>query len=115
MSFSQPGDVLPVAFTPYTVRVAAWMFVRDQGEGTVMLAGASRGAGPHPMRYGQPSSLEGGWCDHFINGELIFRPAYVIGTNVYQGESAAGLLTGPKEREFMLTDGAIIYDPKESP
>lgn len=108
-STSKLANVL-VEMTPRAVRVPAWMFARDQGHGTVMLAGASRVVGSHPLRYGQPSSLEGGRCDLFLNGELIFRPALILGTNVFQGEAASGLLTSPKEMEYMLGDGEILYD-----
>lgn len=91
--------------------VPAFLYVQDQGPGTVSFAGSSMTPGQaNPLRYGAPhwrdSRDDPGYrAHHLIVGELIVRPHVVIATSALAGHGLAGLLTSAPDIEDMITGG----------
>jgi hypothetical protein len=72
---------LSALYGPDARHVPAWMYVQDQGGGTVALVGASRTPDEaHPLRYGSQRTHQ------LIVGEVIVRPHYVIASDALIGQ-----------------------------
>lgn len=106
------ADMARVMYGIDARHVPAWLYVQDQGPGTVSFVGASRTPGQdNPLTYGSGHYEHGArpaWTHHFVVGEIIVRPHLVIGTNALRGESLSGLATGGHDIEAMLADGAHV-------
>ncbi|WP_446046025.1 hypothetical protein [Streptomyces olivaceus] len=87
--------------------VPAWLYVQDQGDGTVSFVGSSRvpGGGAHPLRYGSDRTHQ------FLVGELLVRPHYALDTNVLRGQGLGGLVTQHPDLGRFLQDGEILLNP----
>jgi hypothetical protein len=88
-------------------RVPAWYYLRNHGEGVVSFVGAAK-MPDNPLLFGTKRDLR------FCNGEAIFRPAYVIGTDVFQGWTMGQLLTNSHNPEWMMNEGqgeVVFGDP----
>jgi len=110
------------------IRVPAWCYVQDQGRDPkrgpiVSFIGASAFAGPdgdHPLvfgkghyeGYGEPER-PGRYTHYLLNGEIIFRPGVVIGTNALRGYGLGSLVLGHESTEAMLADGELIRGTQE--
>lgn len=111
------ADMARVMYGQNARHVPAWMYVQDQGQGTVGLVGASRVpvGQMHPLAYGgghyEPGSGEHYWAHHFIVGEIIVRPHLVIATNALKGDGAASLYLGEHDFDRMLSDGEVVIGP----
>jgi hypothetical protein len=91
-------DMLKLALGEHAVRVPAWYYIRDHGEGVFSFAGASRVL-DNPLALGTTRDVR------FCNGELIVRPALVVGTDAYQGYTIGQLVTNHHDTEAMIADG----------
>jgi hypothetical protein len=83
------ADYTRVLFGQHAVHVPAWLVVQDQGDGLVSFVGASRGAGPHPLRFGSTE------VHQLVVGEIIVRPHHVTHSSARAGSGLAGLVTDP--------------------
>lgn len=109
-------DMTRVMYGQNARHVPAWMYVQDQGPGTVGLVGASRIPGgqeqEHPLAYGGGYYALGSstpyWAHHFIVGEVIVRPHLVIATNALKGDGAGSLYLGDHDFGRMLSDGQVV-------
>jgi len=112
------------------IRVPAWCYVQDQGRNpkrgpVASFIGASAFAGPdgdHPFMFGHghwersddPLVDRPGYFPHYLlNGEIIFRPSVVIGTNAVRGHGLANLLTSARGTGELLADGELIRGTQE--
>ncbi|MYR62429.1 hypothetical protein GTY54_41590 [Streptomyces sp. SID625] len=96
-----------IAFDANVRHVPAWLYVPDQGDGTVSFVGSSRvpGGGDHPLRYDSDRTHQ------FLVGELLVRPHYALDTNVPRGQGLGGLATAHPDLNRFLSDGEILLDP----
>jgi len=109
------------------IRVPAWCYVQDQGRDPqrgpiVSFIGASAFAGPdgdHPLvfgkghyEYGMPER-PGRYTHYLLNGEIIFRPGVVVGTNALRGQGLGNLLLGVPYMSELLADGELIRGTQE--
>ena len=113
------------------IRVPAWCYVQDQGRDPqrgpiVSFVGASAFAGPdgdHPLVFGHGHYESNGWgreiedprrfAHYLLNGEIIFRPGVVIGTNALKGNGLGNLMLGHESISGMLADGELIRGTQE--
>lgn len=85
--------------------VPAWMYIQDQGDGTVTFAGSSRLACTrHPLRYGSDRTHQ------FMVGEIVVRPHMLLGTDALRGQGLAHLVGSGHDIEGMLVDGELIIN-----
>lgn len=99
------ADMARVMFGDNARHVPGWMYVQDQGDGTVSFVGSSRVKdAPHPLRYGSDRTHQ------FFVGELIVRPHLVIATDALRGTGLAGLATGKHDIPAMLRAGEPVID-----
>ncbi len=85
-------DYGKLLFGENAVHVPNWMWVQHQGPGIVSFVGASKVEpdAQHPLRFGSPRT------HHFVLGELLVRPKFVVGTDALRGHGLAGLFSaGP--------------------
>lgn len=86
------------------VRVPAWYYLRNHGDGVVSFAGASR-VPDNPLLYGSERDVR------FGNGELIIRPAVLVGTDIFHGYTMGQLMTEHHDVDNMLREGEHILPP----
>lgn len=101
-------DFLKSMLGERAARVPAWYYLRNHGDGVVSFAGASKVPEGNPLLYGSERDVR------FGNGELIIRPAVLIGTDIFQGYTVGQLLTNYHDTEAMLSNGEHILDPLTS-
>jgi hypothetical protein len=112
------GGMARALYGPDARHVPAWLYVQDQGPGTVGLVGASMTPGrDHPLTYGAghydpavkwpAAQRDGYYAHHFLVGEIIVRPRFVIATRALEGTGIAGLYTGDHDIEAMLAAGRL--------
>jgi len=123
-------DYLTAVLGRNAIRVPAWCYVQDQGRDpqrgpVVSFIGASAFAGPdgdHPLTFGHghyesgygPRTDRPGYYAHYLlNGEIIFRPGVVIGTNALRAYGLGSLALGHESTETMLADGELIRGTQE--
>lgn len=83
--------------------VPAWMYIQDQGDGTVTFAGASRLPGTrHSLRYGSDRTHQ------FMVGEIVVRPHMLLGTDALRGQGLAHLVRAGHNIDEMLAAGELI-------
>lgn len=101
------GALALIALDANVRQVPGWLYVQDQGDGTVSFVGSSRvpGGGAHPLRYGSDRTHQ------FLVGELLVRPDYALDTNVLRGRGLGGLVTQDHDLSRFLQDGEILLDP----
>jgi hypothetical protein len=125
------ATMLGALLGPNAIRVPAWCFAQDQGRDPqrgpiVSFVGASAFAGPdgdHPLMFGR-GHYEGRGHDretardrythYLLNGEVIFRPAVVVGTNALRGEGLSSLALGSWMLKELLSDGELIQGTEET-
>ena len=96
-------DYVRAMFGAHAVHVPAWLYVQNQGNGTVAFVGASRTQYPHPLRFGSERTHQ------LIIGEMIIRPHSVIGTDALIGHGLGALVTHPGgPPESLLVRGETI-------
>jgi len=123
-------DYLTAILGRNAIRVPAWCYVQDQGRDPqrgpiVSFIGASAFAGPdgdHPLTFGHghwerdspPLAERPGYYAHYLlNGEIIFRPGVVVGTNALRGQGLGNLLLGVPYMSELLADGELIRGTQE--
>jgi hypothetical protein len=105
--FDYYSEVIAPLLGAEAVRAPVWMYVQDQGPGTVAFVGASRFnplQDPHPLRYGSERTHQ------FVRGEIILRPLQVVGTDRFMGQSLSQTAVASQDVERMLENGEMVLD-----
>lgn len=84
-----------------------WVYVQNQGDGTVLLVGSTRtGDGsPNPLRFGSERTHQ------FVIGQITLTPSAVIATDALRGSGAGGLATSDHDLVRMLSQGECLLAP----
>lgn len=124
-------DMVTAILGQNAVRVPAWCFVQDAGRDpqrgpTVSFIGASAFTGPdgdHPLMFGRGHYESNGWgreaekpgrfTHYLLNGEVIFRPSLVVGTNALRGSGLGHLVLGTWTLDELMAQGELIRGTQE--
>lgn len=114
--YGYPADAARLFYGENARHVPGFLWVQDQGQGTVAFVGSSMTPGrDNPLRYGaghwdrdRDRDRDGYYAHHLIVGELIVRPHVVIATHAADGHGLGGLLTGGPDMEEALTGGRLL-------
>jgi hypothetical protein len=103
-------DMARIMYGQNARHVPAWMYVQNQGGGTVGLVGSSRTPqDAHPLRYGS------GRVHQLIVGEIIVRPHLVIATDTYQGCGVSQLyMNSELDFDAALARGEVVLGSSET-
>jgi hypothetical protein len=110
---------MSMMFDPYTemvfgrnaIRVPAWYYLRNHGEGVVSITGASK-VPDNPLLMKSDRDLR------FCVGEIIVRPSVVIGSDAFQGYTTGQLHTNHHNLHSLTSDGkgeVLLGDPTTIP
>jgi hypothetical protein len=111
MSLYGDVDMTRVMFGEHARHVPAFLYVQDQGPGTVSFVGSSMTPRQdNPLRYGA-RHWDGDCRDdgyrphHLIVGEMIVRPHVMIATTAMRGYGIGQFLTDAPDIEDMISNG----------